>query len=46
MEVLADRDDVEEEDISIQRINKDKTKSVYYNKSEIAAAAARGTEVR
>ena len=46
LEVLANRDDVGEEDISIQRIEKDATKSVPYNKEEIAVAAEREIEVR
>ncbi len=46
LEVLANRDDVGEEDISIQRIEKDATKSVAYNKEEIAVAAEREIEVR
>ena len=46
MEVLAHRDDVEEEDISIQRIEKDTPRSVVFNKKGIATAAKREIEVR
>ena len=43
---LANREDVEEEGISIQRIEKGKNKSVVFTSSEIAVAAERGIEVR
>lgn len=46
LEVLANRDDVGEEDISIQRIEKDTPRSVVYNKKGIATAAKREIEVR
>lgn len=46
LEVLANRDDVGEEDISIQRIEKDTPRSIVYNKKGIATAAKREIEVR
>jgi AAA15 family ATPase/GTPase len=46
LEALTNREDVEEEDISIQRIEKDSPRSVAYNKEEIATAVEREIEVR
>lgn len=46
LETLANREDIEEEDISIQRIEKNAKKSVVFNKKGIAIAAKRGIEVR
>lgn len=46
LEALTSRVDVGEEDISIQRIEKDAPRSVAYNKEEIATAVERETEVR
>ena len=46
LEALTSREDVAEEDISIQRIEKDAPRSVAYNKKEIATAVERETEVR
>lgn len=46
LEALTSREDVGEEDISIQRIEKDAPRSVAYNKEEIATAVDRETEVR
>ena len=46
LEALTSREDVAEEDVSIQRIEKDAPRSVAYNKKEIATAVARETEVR
>jgi AAA15 family ATPase/GTPase len=46
LEALTNQDDVGEEDISIQRIEKDAPRSVAYNKEEIATAVERGIEVR
>lgn len=46
LEALASREDVGEEDISIQRIEKDAPRGVAYNKEEIATAVEREIEVR
>lgn len=46
LETLTSREDVAEEDISIQRIEKDVPRSVAYNKEEIATAVEREIEVR
>ncbi len=46
LEALTNREDVGEEDISIQRIEKDTPRSVAYNKEEIATAVEREIEVR
>ena len=46
LSALTSREDVGEEDISIQRIEKDAPRSVVYNKEEIATAVERETEVR
>ena len=46
LEALTSREDVGEEDISIQRIEKDAPRSVAYNKEEIATAVEREIEVR
>ncbi|MFM2311081.1 MAG: hypothetical protein RLZZ04_357 [Cyanobacteriota bacterium] len=46
LEALTNREDVREEDISIQRIEKDTPRSVAYNKEEIATAVEREIEVR
>ncbi|MGL5078327.1 MAG: AAA family ATPase, partial [Waterburya sp.] len=46
LEALTNREDVGEEDISIQRIEKDAPRSVAYNKEEIATAVEREIEVR
>lgn len=46
LETLTNRKDVGEEDISIQRIEKDAPRSVAYNKEEIATAVEREIEVR
>jgi AAA15 family ATPase/GTPase len=46
LEALTNREDVGEEDISIQRIEKDAPRSVAYNKDEIATAVEREIEVR
>ena len=46
LEALTSREDVAEEDISIQRIEKDTRSSVAYNKEEIATAVEREIEVR
>lgn len=46
LEALTNRKDVGEEDISIQRIEKDTPRSVAYSKEEIAIAVEREIEVR